>query len=176
MRLRKIHGLLVLVLLSFSTASVAVDFTKDDLDLVKSACLVGSSFEFTTEADGSLSVKNLEGKGKLHVSKESVDTVDLPDADKKQEFTEIRGCIKDYLLKGKESSSAKALSPECESIKQRLKAFNSISGVPGCENGRFGGTPEQNGRCQQNMTARSRVSEGLMQEARNSSCDISQIK
>lgn len=80
-----------------SPANASVGFTQQDLELVKGACLAGDSFEFTTEADGSISVKNLAGKGRLHVTKKNVDTVDLPDSDKKQEFTEIRSCIRDYL-------------------------------------------------------------------------------
>jgi hypothetical protein len=88
-----------LVFLSFSGFSLAdVGFTKEDLQLVKDACLAGTSFEFKTEADGSISVKNLQGKGKLSVSKKDVTTVDLPDSDKREEFKEIRSCIKDYLI------------------------------------------------------------------------------
>lgn len=86
---------------AFAANAAAVDFTKQELDLVKDACLAGSSFDFRTEADGSISVKNLEGKGKLVISKRDVATVDLPDADKKEEFREIRNCIKDYLLTNK---------------------------------------------------------------------------
>ncbi|MHB8473905.1 MAG: hypothetical protein ACYDC8_13890 [Gammaproteobacteria bacterium] len=81
--------------------SADVGFTKDDLELVKDACLAGSSFDFKTEADGSISVRNLEGKGKLSISKKDVTTVDLPDSDKSEEFKEIRSCIKDYLIKNK---------------------------------------------------------------------------
>lgn len=91
---------LLAIPLAFFMHSAGADlgFTKQDLELVKSACLAGDSFEFATEADGTISVKNLEGKGKLHVTKKSVDTVDLPDSDKKQEFDDIRSCIKGYLL------------------------------------------------------------------------------
>jgi hypothetical protein len=71
-----------LVLFMYSTHA-DIDFTKQDLELVKEACLAGGSFEFVTEADGSISIKNIEGKGRLHVSKKSVVTVDLPDADNK---------------------------------------------------------------------------------------------
>lgn len=73
-------------------------FNQSDVDLAKSACLAGSSYEFETEADGSISVKNLEGKGRLSINNKSVTTVDLPDADKKEEFKEIRDCIKGYLI------------------------------------------------------------------------------
>ena len=79
---------------------------KQDVEIVKSACLAGDSFEFTTEADGTISVKNLEGRGKLHITQKSVDTVDLPDADKKLEFNDIRSCIKDYLLKNKNQTGS----------------------------------------------------------------------
>lgn len=77
----------------------AVEFTKEELELAKGACLAGSNFEFKTEADGSISVKNLEGKGKFIVSKKDVTTVDLPDSDKADEFKEIRSCIRSYLTK-----------------------------------------------------------------------------
>ena len=50
-----------------SSSRTGLGFTKENLELVKSACLVGDMFEFKTEADGTISVKNLEGKGKLHV-------------------------------------------------------------------------------------------------------------
>ncbi|ASF46569.1 hypothetical protein [Methylovulum psychrotolerans] len=90
-----------LAILAF-TCHADIDFTKEDLELVKGACLVGSSFEFMTEANGTISIKNIDGKGKLNITKKNLDTVDLPDGDKKQEFNEIRSCIKDYLLeKGK---------------------------------------------------------------------------
>jgi len=99
-----------LAILAF-TSQADVGFTKEDLELVKGACLAGDSFEFMTEADGSISVKNIEGKGKLHVTNKSVDTVDLPDADKKQEFNDIRSCIKEYLLiKGKEPETVSSSS------------------------------------------------------------------
>ena len=87
-------------------ASADVGFTKADLELVKDACLAGSSFDFKTEANGSISVKNLEGKGKLSISKKDVTTVDLPDSDKSDEFKEIRSCIKDYLFKNKSKKSS----------------------------------------------------------------------
>ena len=61
-----------------------VGFTKEDLELVKEACLAGSSFDFKTEADGSISVKNLEGRGKLSINKKKLTTVDLPDSDKSE--------------------------------------------------------------------------------------------
>lgn len=98
---------LFLILPAYSSHA-DVGFTQQDLELVKSACLAGSSFEFTTEADGSISVKNLEGKGKLHVTKRSVDTVDLPDFDKKQEFNNIRACIKDYLMRNQVDQGGQA--------------------------------------------------------------------
>lgn len=91
-----------LLLLATNMALADVGFTKEELALVKDACLAGSNFEFRTEADGSISVRDLEGKGKLSVSKKDVTTVDLPDADKREEFKEIRSCIKDYLI-GKHS-------------------------------------------------------------------------
>lgn len=90
----KIIGLLAFFIPGLASA---VGFTKDELELVKDACLAGSSFEIKTEANGSVSIKNMEGKGKILVSQKDVTTVDLPDADKKQEFTDIRACIKDYL-------------------------------------------------------------------------------
>lgn len=86
-----------------SPLAIAVDFTKEELTLVKDACLAGSSFDFKTEVDGSISVKNLEGKGKLSLSKKDVVTVDLPESDKREEFKDIRDCIKDYLLKPKKA-------------------------------------------------------------------------
>lgn len=85
-----------------------VDFTKKELDLVKEACLAGSSFEFKTEVDGSISVKNLEGRGKLSIGKKDVTTVDLPDSDKREEFKEIRNCIKDYLINSRPKKTAKS--------------------------------------------------------------------
>lgn len=99
--------LAAVVLFLFAGSASAVEFTKEELELVKDACLAGSNFEFKTEADGSISVKNLEGKGKLSIGKKEVTTVDLPDADKKEEFKEIRACIKGYLT----DSSAKKRSP-----------------------------------------------------------------
>lgn len=100
----------MVLLLSASVSMAEVSFTKDELELVKDACLAGSSFEFKTEADGSISIKNLAGKGKLSVTKKDVTTVDVPDSDKKEEFKEIRSCIKDYLIgsKKKDSKSAKS--------------------------------------------------------------------
>ena len=92
-------------LLFTQLASADVGFTKADLELVKDACLAGSSFDFKTEANGSISVKNLEGKGKLSINKKDVTTVDLPDSDKSEEFKEIRSCIKDYLFKKKPKKS-----------------------------------------------------------------------
>ena len=103
MKIKRTLFTISLVLLTYSVHA-DMGFTEQDLELVKSACLAGDSFEFTTEADGSISVTNLEGKGKLHVNKKSVNTVDLPDADKKQEFNEIRGCIKDYLMRNQTAS------------------------------------------------------------------------
>lgn len=99
--------------------SADIGFTQQDLDLVKSACLAGSSFEFATEADGSISVKNLEGKGSLHVTRRSVDTVDLPDTDKKQEFNEIRNCIRSYLVQtangpGEQTNRARQIGQQNE--------------------------------------------------------------
>lgn len=93
--------ILLVISLLLLTCSVHADigFTQRDLELVKGACLAGNSFEFSTEADGSISVKNLEGRGRLHVTNKSVDTVDLPDSDKKQEFNDIRSCIKEYLFR-----------------------------------------------------------------------------
>lgn len=90
----------VLFLFFFTGISAIADtgFNQSDVDLAKSACLAGSSYEFKTEADGSISVRNLEGKGSLSINKKSVTTVDLPDADKKEEFKEIRDCIKGYLI------------------------------------------------------------------------------
>lgn len=93
--------LFLLCLLFASISYASVDFTVEDLELVKGACLAGSGFEFSTKADGSISIKNLEGKGELHVTKKSVDTVDLPDDQKKQEFNDIRACIQKYLLNDK---------------------------------------------------------------------------
>lgn len=104
MRILKKSLLMICFSLPIFSAHAAFDFTKQDLELVKSACLAGSSFEFTTEADGSISVKNLEGRGKLHISKKSVDIVDVPDEDKRSEFSDIRQCIKDYLLLSKEEN------------------------------------------------------------------------
>ena len=95
----KLCKLTRLLVFFVSGSSAAVEFTKDELELVKDACLAGSNFEFKTEVDGSISVKNLEGKGKFLVSKKEVTTVDLPDADKQAEFKEIRACIKSYLTK-----------------------------------------------------------------------------
>lgn len=129
---------LMAFLMLFTSSSYAdIGFTKKDVETVKSACLVGSGFEFTTEADGTLSIKNLEGKGKLHINQKSVDTVDLPDADKRQEFSEIRDCIKDYLLRnnnqtkssnGKESPSnfliTGATDDEKNAINLALKSLN----------------------------------------------------
>jgi len=93
-----------------TSAYADVGFTEKDVELVKSACLVGDSYQFSTKADGSISIKNLEGKGELSVSKKNVDTVDLPDADKREEFKEIRQCIKEY-LKGKRDDG---LSRTCQ--------------------------------------------------------------
>lgn len=102
------------VVLSFlfvvvSYAQADVGFTKEELELVKSACLVGSSFQFATEADGSLSIKNLEGSGKLNIKKNSTDTVDVPDPDKKSEFDAIRTCIRDYLTNKKHENGGAIL-------------------------------------------------------------------
>ena len=96
-------------------ASADVGFTKEDLALEKEACLAGSSFDFKTEADGSISIKNLEGKGKLSVNKKDVTTVDLPDSDKSEEFKEIRSCIKDYLIKNKPKKTAQNVQPNSNS-------------------------------------------------------------
>jgi hypothetical protein len=117
--MKRINILLACVVCSIlSTATFAdVGFTKEDLELVKEACLAGSSFDFKTEADGSISVKNLEGKGKLSINKKNVTTVDLPDSDKKDEFNEIRSCIRSYLTesKPKKKSTAKStFSRTCE--------------------------------------------------------------
>lgn len=99
--------------------------------------------------------------------------------DLSKELFNVRDCRMKMVEVGRSEACSshaakKELTPECESIKQRLRVFNSGSVSSGCENGRFGGTDEQNRRCQENMIARSHVSEGLMQEARNLSCDISQ--
>ena len=99
------HFLFLCGLFTIVVANATVNFTPQDLELVKGACLAGNSFEFFVEADGTISVKNIEGRGKLHVTKKSVDTVDLPDTDKKQEFNDIRSCIKGYLLQDKSENS-----------------------------------------------------------------------
>lgn len=102
---------MTILFLSYSQTFAAVDFTREELELAKGACLAGSGYDFKTEADGSISIKNLEGSGKLAVSKKDVTTVDLPDSDKKEEFNNIRNCIKDYLhgsnLKNQSSSAKK---------------------------------------------------------------------
>jgi hypothetical protein len=105
-----------------------IGFTKEDLELAKGACLVGSSFDFVTEADGSVSIKNLEGKGKLHIGNKSVDVVDLPDSDKKKEFAEIRICIRDYLIKDRTKTPADNATPDSDrSAKHPKDSKNLLS-------------------------------------------------
>lgn len=93
----KLYNLISLLGFFVPCLTSAVEFTKEKLELVKDACLAGSSFEIKTEANGSISIKNMQGKGEILVSQKDVTTVDLPDSDKKEEFKEIRACIKDYL-------------------------------------------------------------------------------
>lgn len=100
----------IFMLVCVAHADAGFTFTKEELDLAKDACLAGSSFEFKTETDGSISIKNLEGKGRLSINKKDVTTVDLPDTDKKEEFKEIRACIKDYLIESKPKKKVTAKS------------------------------------------------------------------
>ena len=68
----------------------AAAFTKEELELVKSACLAGESFDFHLKADGSISVRNLAGNGELNVGNTTVNVVSVPDQDKRAEFDAIR--------------------------------------------------------------------------------------
>lgn len=80
-------------------AVATINFTREDLELVERACLAGRRFKAEVNANGNLSIENLEGNGKFQISKEDLSIVDLPDASKQQEFNAIRSCIQDYLLK-----------------------------------------------------------------------------
>jgi hypothetical protein len=106
-----------LILVSCTTfvfaKSTSLEFTEDNLKLVKQACLVGSDFDFFSEADGSITIKNINGNGKIRIRKKNVDTVDLPDSDKKEEFKEIRDCIRSYLIGKKDEE----LSRTCQYTK-----------------------------------------------------------
>ncbi len=122
---------LTLAAIFYSCPSFAdvIEFTDSDLRKAKGACLVGSGFDFITEADGSISIKNLEGKGKLHVGNKSVDVVDVPDLDKKKEFDDIRICIRGYLIKdqsnipGKYTTDTDKLAKHPEELKNRTNSF-----------------------------------------------------
>jgi len=74
-----------------------IGFTKEDVDIASSACLAGDKYALKAEADGSFSIKSLDGKGSLKIDKSKVTTVDLPDKEKATEFNKIRDCIKNYL-------------------------------------------------------------------------------
>ncbi len=116
----------LLAILTF-TSNASVDFTEQDLQLVRSACLVGSGFDFIAEASGAISVKNLEGRGKLHIAGKDLSVVDLPDEDKKKEFSEIRECIKDYLLKNKNTSNSEDKNQEKKSYaNQKIIGNNNV--------------------------------------------------
>jgi len=98
------------------SANADIGFTKEDVNLVRYACLAGTEYDFSTNVDGSLSVKNLQGKGSFKIDKRKVTTVDLPDEHKREEFTEIRNCIKGYLIKVPQKNP----NPK-PTVKQRIK-------------------------------------------------------
>ena len=79
---------MILILLTYPIWAAA--FTKEELELVKSACLAGESFDFHLKADGSISVRNLAGNGELNVGNTTVNVVSVPDQDKRAEFDAIR--------------------------------------------------------------------------------------
>ncbi len=101
---------MTLILLAYPTLAAA--FTKEDLELVKGACLAGESFDAHLKADGNISIKNLEGKGELSVGDTTSYIVSVPDPDKRAEFDAIRQCIKDYLLGTKKSDQGADASPQ----------------------------------------------------------------
>lgn len=116
----------LLAILTF-TSNAGIDFTEQDLRLVRSACLVGSSFDLFTEASGAISVKSLEGSGKLRITGKDLSVVDLPDEDKKEEFSEIRECIKDYLLKNKNTSNSEDKNQETKNyVDQKIIGNNNV--------------------------------------------------
>lgn len=92
----KIIYFFITILLS-STTLFAVEFTKEDLDLVRNACLAGDEFYFKTKANGDISIGELSGSGKFMLDKKSLTIIDVAPADKPKELDKIRNCIKEYL-------------------------------------------------------------------------------
>lgn len=128
MKLAKAFSLsLAAIFVSYGVSADVLDFTDADLKKAKGACLAGSGFDFITEADGSLSIKNLEGKGKLHVGNKSIDVVDVPDSDKKKEFDDIRSCIRGYLIQERTRTEYR--------LRTEYKVCMGNGGGPSCASG-----------------------------------------
>jgi hypothetical protein len=101
--MKKIFIFLVAMSISYASYGTSVrrhtlPFTAEDVDLVKKACLAGDDYSAKLEAGGKVSIINLFGKGELSVDRNSKTITEVQSADKPKEFSEIRACIKDYLL------------------------------------------------------------------------------
>lgn len=167
-------ALLVTIMLSCSNSwANKVHFTQEDVNLVKQASLAGDSFEFKLEANGDISVLTSSGKGKLLVSGNKVDTVDVPDSDKRSELKDIRQCIKDFLMHDTTSDSKLDDSAECKSVKYRIEFVRNNYGQPfPCNGGRLGKTEQETQYCTESFLARQKTLEGLYKEAKAVGCKV----
>lgn len=68
------------------------------MNIVRSLCLAGDEYVMVTGAGGSVSVKNLEGKGSVMFGKRNLQgVVDVRDEEKREELDSIRTCIQPYI-------------------------------------------------------------------------------
>jgi hypothetical protein len=96
-----------LLLCATTPALAELRFTIHDVEIAKSACLVGSAYKAGLNADGSISVKNFEAKGEFVANKKEINVQAVPDEVKKAEFDTIRVCIRAHLI----PESMTALTP-----------------------------------------------------------------